>query len=589
MSNQYQNETKNCQNCKNDFTIEPDDFSFYEKIKVPPPTFCPECRMVRRLLSRNERTLYKSNCDLCAKSMISVYRDKSRSKVYCNDCYYGDGWNPMDYGMDYDLNKNFFLTLRELFKQTAHPSLDIRNCENSQFNNFIFNSKDCYLSFGVSNCEQAYYSTQVHYSKNVFDCDISLKSDSSYDSVNIFECYRTYYSVYATSCMDSYFLYDCSGCSNCFGCTNLRNKQYHIYNKPHTKEEYEKFMSSLNLGSSSFLEKIKKEVIVFMSTNPVRFAHIKHSVDCTGDNIEGSKNCKASFGTREGVEDCKYVAIAGYNLKDSYDIYGGGLKSELGYECVSFTGNSRIKFSKQVRESTDSMYSEFCMNCNHIFGCSGLRNKSYCIFNKQYTKEEYEEIIPKLVEFSKSNPYIVNGRKYSFGEFFLPEDFGFAYNESVAQEFFPLTKDQILEKGYSWVEEKEKNYIPTMNWLDIPDSIKDVPDSIIKEVIICKHKTDCVHKCTQAYRITQTELDFYKQHQISIPVLCPNCRYFERLSKRSELKLYTRQCMCGEAESPKPTRDHGHKGKCEVEFETSYAPDRPEIVYCEKCYQQEIY
>jgi hypothetical protein len=33
---------------------------------------------------------------------------------------------------------------------------------------------------------------------------------------------------------------------------------------------------------------------------------------------------------------------------------------------------------------------------------------------------------------------------------------------------------------------------------------------------------------------------------------------------------------------------HGDK-KCEVEFETSYAPDRPEIVYCEKCYQQEVY
>jgi hypothetical protein len=32
-----------------------------------------------------------------------------------------------------------------------------------------------------------------------------------------------------------------------------------------------------------------------------------------------------------------------------------------------------------------------------------------------------------------------------------------------------------------------------------------------------------------------------------------------------------------------------HQGKCNVEFETSYAPDRSEIVYCEKCYQQEVY
>ena len=28
-------EKRNCQNCKNDFVIDSDDFGFYEKIKVP--------------------------------------------------------------------------------------------------------------------------------------------------------------------------------------------------------------------------------------------------------------------------------------------------------------------------------------------------------------------------------------------------------------------------------------------------------------------------------------------------------------------------------------------------------------------------
>ena len=37
------------------------------------------------------------------------------------------------------------------------------------------------------------------------------------------------------------------------------------------------------------------------------------------------------------------------------------------------------------------------------------------------------------------------------------------------------------------------------------------------------------------------------------------------------------------------TVEHSHhKGKCPNEFETSYAPDRPEIVYCEQCYQAEV-
>ena len=66
-------ETKQCQNCKKDFVIEPEDFNFYEKIKVPPPTFCPECRLIRRMIWRNERTLYKRKCDKTGKQIITMF------------------------------------------------------------------------------------------------------------------------------------------------------------------------------------------------------------------------------------------------------------------------------------------------------------------------------------------------------------------------------------------------------------------------------------------------------------------------------------------------------------------------------------
>jgi len=40
-------EVRICQNCKKDFTIEPEDFTFYEKIKVPPKSkeivCCEQC------------------------------------------------------------------------------------------------------------------------------------------------------------------------------------------------------------------------------------------------------------------------------------------------------------------------------------------------------------------------------------------------------------------------------------------------------------------------------------------------------------------------------------------------------------------
>ena len=72
-----ESETRICQNCKKDFTIEPEDFSFYEKIKVPPPTFCPDCRAQRRFMWRNERSLHKRPCSLCKKDFISIYSKNS--------------------------------------------------------------------------------------------------------------------------------------------------------------------------------------------------------------------------------------------------------------------------------------------------------------------------------------------------------------------------------------------------------------------------------------------------------------------------------------------------------------------------------
>ena len=70
------------------------------------------------------------------------------------------------------------------------------------------------------------------------------------------------------------------------------------------------------------------------------------------------------------------------------------------------------------------------------------------------------------------------------------------------------------------------------------------------------------------------EFKFYKRMNLPLPRLCPNCRHYERLKQRNPLRLWHRKCM---------------KEGCQNEFETSYAPDRPEIIYCERCYQQEVY
>ena len=67
-------------------------------------------------------------------------------------------------------------------------------------------------------------------------------------------------------------------------------------------------------------------------------------------------------------------------------------------------------------------------------------NSQYCILNKQYTKEEYEELLPKIIEHMKSTD--------EWGKFFPTEDSPFAYNETVASEFYPITKDEVLKNNW---------------------------------------------------------------------------------------------------------------------------------------------
>lgn len=231
----------------------------------------------------------------------------------------------------------------------------------------------------------------------------------------------------------------------------------------------------------------------------------------------------------------------------------------------------------------ENYYTYMCYNSKNIFGCVGIRNREYCILNKQYKKEEYEILVEKIKKDMDNNPYIDHkGRAYKYGEFFPPELSPFYYNETIAEDYYPITKEKALKFGFKWKEKEKKSYSINIKSGDLPDHIRDVPENIVGKVIECAHRGECEEQCTEAFKIRQDDLNFYKINNIALPRLCPNCRHYERLAQRNPLKLWHRTCMCDK------THPH-HQGKCNVEFETSYAPDRPEIIYCEKCYQQEVY
>src|SRR3989344_4713434 len=136
-------ETITCQNCHNEFVIEPDDFAFYEKMKVPAPTWCSECRLIRRLAYREERSFFKDRCVKCKKDIVSLYAPGHLFPVYCSECWWSDSWDGTDYGKEYDFQKPFFQQLRELQDRVPTQATNLRNSTNCEYCHGTIRCKDC--------------------------------------------------------------------------------------------------------------------------------------------------------------------------------------------------------------------------------------------------------------------------------------------------------------------------------------------------------------------------------------------------------------------------------------------------------------
>ncbi|HEY4503338.1 MAG TPA: hypothetical protein VJC14_02810 [Candidatus Paceibacterota bacterium] len=569
-------QNKNCQNCKQNFTVEPEDFNFYEKIKVPAPTWCPECRFQRRMSWRNDWHLFRKKDARTGEEIFSFLPEESPVKIYDRDYWISDAWDPTRFGRDFDFTRPFFEQFKELLYEVPLPSHSMINISNCKYCTNATGIKNCYLVRGAGYTEDSAYLIWDQYSKLCFDSHMTSRCELSYGNVNTSNCYKTFFSVDCESCQEMILSKDCVACNSCIASIGLRNKSYCIFNKQYTKEEYQKKIIELNLGSNESFQSLKAEAYKHWLKYPQKFMYGRQNVAVSGDYIFESKNAKHCYRIR-GVEDSKFVQnILIGPVRDTYDVSNYGENIELSYEClVAGIGVSNVKFSFQTYPNVRNLtYCIFSSNALDLFGCIGLKKKQYCILNKQYSKEEYKRLVSKIIEHMKKNG--------EYGEFFPSSLSPFPYEVTAANEFFPLTEEEAKARGFLWYNIERQNYKITLNPEDIPDDIKNIDKEILGEVIGCADRESCEHECTGAFRVIEAELDFCKRMNIPLPRLCTNCRHYERLSLRNSPSFYHRACMCD--------KNHTHhEGKCEAEFETSYAPDRPEIVYCEKCYQQEIY
>ena len=564
-------EVRQCQNCKTQFTIEPDDFAFYKKINVPPPTFCPECRLQRRLSFANLIQLYKRPCDLCKKESISLYAPGAPYTVYCPRCWWGDGWDPFVYGRDYDFSRPFFEQFNALFHQVPllGLSLDLPTAEASPYNNHAGHLKNCYLLFHADFVEDSAYGFITMHNKSVFDSSLIVLSELCYDMMNSFKNHRCIGGRgNVVESLECAFLRDCDNCQNCFASANLRNKKYYIFNKPYTKEEYLEEIKKWDLGSYKTYQALKREAETHWKKFPPRPAYDDFSIHSTGSYVFQSKNCKECYEVAE-AEDCKYLLMASAApLRDCYDLTSWGNNLTLAYECGSVgEAASNLRFCQESGINLyNAEYSKLSTGGSNHFGCVSMKKGNYCVFNKPYPEKEFAELRARIIGHMNAAPYTdKRGRVYRYGEFFPIELSPFSYNETFAQTLLPLSKERALAEGYSWREPERKEHAVTVQAAGLPDHIKDAPDSLLQGVIGCE-------QCGRGYKVIPMELQFLRRMNLPLPRLCPFCRIGDRIKEwRGHIRSLPRTC-----------------GKCGREFKTHYTKEDAEYVLCKPCYQAEV-
>ena len=565
---------KQCRQCQTSFPINDRDRAFYKKMDVPEPTMCPECRLQRRLAHRMEWTLYMRKCDKSGKDILSVFPPESPYTVYDHEIWHGSGWNALDYGKDFDFSRPFFEQFSELLKAVPQPASQVSytTLQNCEYVNQCDRAKNCYFTVEADHNEDSLYCYQIYHSKNCIDCYNIYTCQRCYECTDCENCFNLLFSQLCEQCSDSAFLFDCRSSSYCFACVGLRQKKYCMFNEQLTKEEYETRIKDFNFSNRQHLATAQKR-FDSLKTNHPRKAFIGEQNDNVfGNYIYESKDCHNCYNIRK-CRDCSYCELI-RESKDCMDHFVWGMNAERIYECMTCGQNiQNLRFCCNTFEgSFDMTYCYWCIRtCAHCFGCVGLQKKEYCIFNKQYTKEEYEKLVPKIIDHMKKTG--------EWGEFFPIEISPHSYNETTAQEFFPLAKDEVANRGWKW-----KDDLPfttgkeTIEWDQpssaqgelrpagkIPENIDDVTESICDEVLACE-------KTGKNFRITKQELALYKQMHLPLPKLHYYERHMKRKALRNPRKLFKREC-----------------GNCTKTIETTYDPERPETVYCEKCYLETVY
>ena len=541
-----------CSNCNRSFVVQNSDLTYYQRINVPKPTVCPPCREARRMAWCNEGTLYFAECALCKKKVMSQFSPESARTAYCRDCWWSDSWNPLDYASSVDFERPILSQLKELLEAVphCHTHTDLSS-ENSEYSHHAGHQKNCYMTFHCSFAEDCYYGYGIKKATSCVDCHYCHESELCFECIDVLGGYDLAWCQECRNCSSSRFLYDCIGCKNCFLCTGLRNQEYCFLNEKMSRREYQSKIAAIDLGSWKTAQIILKKYLALRSKHTRKCMQTLMTENCIGNNLYNSRDCYLCFDSSD-LEYCNYCSQIQFGARHCHDIYQFGIEIEMCFDCAMIGYNIyNCRFCYDLLEQCSNL--EYCLSCHSTkdcLACFGLKRSQYCILNKQYSKEDYHALRRKIIDKMKAEG--------TYGSF-LPISFSpHAYNETIAQQWYPKTREEISSLGLRWQDNLPYS-TGGSTIAELPDNTAKCGKEIIREVIACR-------TCSRDYKIAAREFSYYQRCRFPLPRECFSCRIARRAELRDARKIYKRKCQSCKKDT----------------FSTLTAPRN---ILCESCHQ----
>jgi len=553
---------KKCKVSDVEFEVRGDDLLFYLRVapliagarcEIPAPEISPLERQRQRLAWRNAHHLYRRSCALTGESMIAAYPPQSPFVVYSPAAWWSDRWDAINYGAPFDFTRPFFDQFRNLQLRTPRPALMNSDSENSEYCNYAGRNKNCLMANAGSWFNQGcLYGEGFLRCTDSLDCAFVENCELCCEVVGGVDLYNCAFADDCCNCADCCFSLNLRGCRNCMFCANLRNKTNYLWNKPAPPEELAE--ARRGMRSAAGLEALLAQYrqLRLQSIHPA--VHQTNCENCSGDYLTNCKNVNWSF-TCNDTEDGKYLLHCG-EAKDVWDCCHTGYQgTELFYETVNAgIGGQRNLFCSGNWSCSDIMYCDTMMSCSDCFGCISLRRKQYCILNRQYRKDEYERMLPRVIDHMRATG--------EWGAFFPPRLAPFAYNESNGMDYSPLSRDEACRRGFVWLDETRDE--PHAAPVELPEALDDADDRIPEKVFRCAESG-------KLYKITAPELERRRKLGIALPRFAPAVRHRKRMQRRNPAMLWPRRCPA-----------------CGVSVLSSFSPDRPEKIYSLDCYDSQL-